>query len=127
MLLTVNQVFANAGNNVSICKGDSGLLFGTALGNFAWQKKAGIIDTNVLSTYVKPISTSSFVLQSTNGTCLKTDTVLVTVFSPTSNANSNQNICLGDSVQLNGIANGNYSWYPRIGLADGLIRELYYQ
>ena len=70
-----------------------------------------------------PTVTTSYILTVTNGfNCVDKDTVLVTVNPlPPVDAGTNQIICNGASIQLNGTGALNYSWSPAATLNNGLI------
>ena len=123
--VNVNQVAAQLGSDTSVCFSDSIRLVASAIGNFAWQTNAGIADTTLLNPFVKPQNSSSFILESRSGLCLKRDTINVQVYRPISNASTNQNICLGDSIQLNGTGYNLLKWYPSLGLADSNVANTF--
>jgi gliding motility-associated-like protein len=123
--ILVNQVFVQLGKDTSICKGDSIQLNATALGSFLWQTNASLTNPNQLSPYVKPQTSTQYILESTSGTCTKRDSINITVFAPVSNASTSQTICLGDSIQLNGSGANTLKWYPKLGLTDSLISNTF--
>lgn len=123
--IIVNQVFVQLGRDTSICKGDSIQLNATALGSFLWQTNASLTNPNQLSPHVKPQTSTQYVLESTSGTCTKSDSINITVFAPVSNASTDKTICLGDSVQLNGTGYNLLKWYPKSGLTDSLAANTF--
>lgn len=123
--ILVNQVFVQLDKDTSICKGDSIQLNATALGSFLWQTNASLTNPNQLSPYVKPQTSTLYILESTSGTCTKRDSINITVFAPVSNASTSQTICLGDSIQLNGTGANTLKWYPKLGLTDSLLANTF--
>ncbi|MES2726941.1 MAG: PKD domain-containing protein [Bacteroidota bacterium] len=117
----VNQVSVQSGADTSLCFGDSIRLTASAVGNIAWQKNSSIADTTILNPFVKPQNTTLYILEARSGLCVKRDTVNVQVYHPTSNAITDQAICLGDSVQLNGTGYNLLKWYPGSGLTDSSL------
>lgn len=123
--VNVNQVSVQLGADTSLCYGDSIRLTATVIGNFAWQKIIGISDTTLLNPFAKPQITTNYILESRNGFCTKLDTINVKVYHPISNASTNQNICLGDSIQLNGTGYNLLKWYPSLRLADSNLANTF--
>ncbi len=121
----INQVQVQLGKDTSICKGDSIQLSATVIGSFLWQTNPSLTNPNQLSPFVKPQTTTLYVLEATSGACVKRDTINVTVFAPNSNASTDQNICLGDSIQLNGTGYNLLKWYPKSGLTDSLVANTF--
>ena len=119
----------DAGNDVSICLGDSVLLNGTttALPGYVslWQPNANVSSPNSLSTWVSPTSTTSYFLLVQRGTsCIGGDSVTVTVDVGSINAGSDTTVCFGDTVQLNAIGNGsNFSWTPTTSINQTNIQN----
>lgn len=123
--ILVNQVFVQLDKDTSICKGDSIQLNATAIGSFLWQTNPSLNNPNQLSPFVKPQTTTLYILEATSGTCTKRDSINITVFAPISNASTDQTICLGDSTQLNGTGYNLLKWYPKSGLTDSLTANTY--
>ncbi len=101
-----------AGNNVSMCEGDSVHLSGTGGVSYLWNP--GNITT--ASTYVTPTLTTTYTLSVTDANgCEAMDDVTVQVNSnPVLNPIPNRSICIGASTTLSANATGNvvYSWSP---------------
>jgi gliding motility-associated-like protein len=119
--ILVNQVFVQLDKDTSICKGDSIQLNATAVGSFLWQTNPSLTNPNQLSPFVKPKTTTLYILEATSGTCTKRDSINITVSAPISNASTDQTICLGDSIQLNGTGINLLKWFPKTGLIDSLV------
>jgi hypothetical protein len=107
VLVVVNSLpIVNAGIDQSICFGDSTTLFTSGSLNYSWSN--GIINGQPFVPY----STNNYVLTVTDvNLCINSDTVNVTVNSlPNVDAGNDFQICLGDSVILNGNGAQLYNW-----------------
>jgi gliding motility-associated-like protein len=114
----VTQVSSNAGLDKNICLGDSVQLNGSAIGAFKWKPTTYMSDSNLVSPYVKPASSISYILTVTQGTCSRADTVKVNVSNASAYAGLDKHICLGDSIQLDGVATGSFTWQPTTAMKD---------
>ncbi len=105
--VTVNQFpAANAGNNVSICLGDSVLLTATGGSTYLWSNGA-----NTSNTMVAPIVSTTYSVTVSDNGCEATDNVTVTVNAlPNVSAGNDVSICLGDDVTLTATGAVQYSW-----------------
>jgi phosphatidylethanolamine-binding protein (PEBP) family uncharacterized protein len=70
---------ANAGNDVAICKGSSTTLNGSGGGTYSWSPTGGLSNPNIANPVATPTATTTYTLTVTNGGCVSTDDVLVTV------------------------------------------------
>ena len=121
------QIFVNdipilsAGPDQFVCSGDSALLNATGNANsYSWDN--GYID----STTIQINDTTTYILTATSlAGCTDSDTV--TVFAlPLPNTFTGEtdgliNICLNDTVQLNGSGADTYLWTPNTFLSDPTI------
>jgi hypothetical protein len=97
-------------------------LHGTSIGTYWWESKAGLSNTAVLNPYVKPINSTYYVLTSFESSCIKHDTVKITVSTPLSlNASFNSEICFGEFIQLNATGGFNYNWIKSININDSTV------
>ena len=114
--------FADAGNDATICLGDSVQLGGSPTGpggsTFTWTPATGLSSTTVANPMAFPSSTTTYIVSVDNGICPTTDTVTVFVGSALINAGNDTTMCVGDSVQLNATGGVSYSWSPTIGLTN---------
>ena len=114
----------DAGNDVSICLGDSVLLSGTtnSLPGYIslWQPSTNVSSPNSMTTWVSPTTTTSYFLLVQRGTaCIGGDSITVTVDVGSIDAGNDTTICYGDTVQLNAIGTGtNYSWTPATNISQ---------
>ncbi len=102
----------NAGTNQTICDGASVLLSGSgagASGAYVWDN--GVINGN---SFVPSDSMICYVTGTNNNGCSNRDSLIINVNPlPLVFAGSDQSICQGDSVILNGaglVPNGTYTW-----------------
>ncbi len=105
--VTVNPLpNVNAGIDQTICVGQSVTLIGSGASTYVWNNS---VSQGVSFT---PTLTNTYTVTGTdvNG-CVNTDQVMVTVNSlPNVGAGSDQTVCVGTSVILNGSGAANYSW-----------------
>ncbi len=108
---TVNVITSiptiNAGNDVTLCSGDTVLLHATGNAqSYAWDN--GVTD----SVSFVPSSSVTYIATATDSIgCTNTDTVYVAVNSlPTVFAGSDFAICNSDSITLSGQGAVNYTW-----------------
>jgi gliding motility-associated-like protein len=110
--ITVNQnPVVDAGSDVSICEGGSIALNGAGTGTPVWSPASGLSSVGTLSTNASPSTTTTYTLTLTSNGCVGSDDVNVTVNPlPTANAGTDQAICIGDQVTLNGAGGSTMSW-----------------
>ena len=121
---------ANAGNDVSICPGNSAQI-GTApvAGlSYSWSPTTGLNDPNAARPLASPPNSILYTVTVTDTTggafCSSTDQVNVNVFNgPTADAGSDASICSGDCASIGNapVAGTTYSWSPSTGLSAANI------
>lgn len=121
VVITVPIVTANAGSDKSICYGDSIRLSGSAIGNFQWNTSNQLSDSTIVNPYVKPDSSTVFILTSSSNGCKITDSVIVQVNKPVANAGTDVVICKFDSIQLNANGSGNLAWFSAPEILDTTV------
>jgi hypothetical protein len=90
----------------------------TAAGTYAWSPATGLSATNIANPVATPVSTTTYTLTVSNGSCTASDTVTIAVLpAPTANAGSPVTICSGTSTTLNASGGITYSWSPSTGLS----------
>jgi len=105
--VTVNALpIVGAGPDQTICIGGSVTLNGSGATTYTWNN--GVIN----GTAFNPVLTNTYTVTGTNvNGCISTDQVLVTVNPlPIVGAGSDQTVCAGTAVTLNGLGASIYSW-----------------
>ncbi len=97
----------NAGNDVDICEGTSTQLNGSVLAaNFMWQPDPGLSNNLILNPIASPATTTQYILTADNGTCQKSDSVIVSVNKkPIADAGPDKVIIQGGATVLEGTSN----------------------
>lgn len=114
IIVIVNALpIVNAGNDITICIGNSTLLNATGATTYQWSN--GSSNGNS----VNPTLTTTYsVIGTDNNGCLNSDQLLVTVNAlPQVNAGPDQTICDGTQLVLNATGANNYTWNN--GLPNG--------
>ena len=123
------QPVADAGPEIHLCYGDTASLEGLGYGagpvyDFEWSPISGLSDSSVASPLAYPSLTTEYTLTVwSNGCPSFGDPVTVWVHTlPTPSAGNIQDICLGESAQLDAFADGDssatysYEWWPAASL-----------
>ncbi|MGJ8593025.1 MAG: T9SS type A sorting domain-containing protein [Aquaticitalea sp.] len=107
VVVTVNSLpTANAGADVSICRGTSVTLTASGGSGYLWSNGA-----STSSITVSPNNTTTYTVEVTENGCSSTDDVRVTVNPlPSVNAGNNITIYLGESATLTASGASSYSW-----------------
>lgn len=133
VLITVNpKLIVNAGANTLICYGKSTILGGspTATGGkspytYSWTPATGLSGISIANPKASPTSTTIYTLVVTDGSgCSVSGSLKVFVNPvPVIYAGSDDSICRGDSIIINGtsIYNYKYAWSPGKYLKDSTI------
>lgn len=116
--INVTNVFANAGQDVSICNGQNTQLFASGGTTYSWTPSAGLSNPNIANPVASPAATTTYIVTVTNNGCSATDAVVVNVTNVNANAGQNQTICSGSSVLLNATGGTTYLWSPSAGLSN---------
>lgn len=121
--ITVNDLpVVNAGQDTAICIGDVVQLNATGGPSWSWSPSLGLSDTAIANPVANPIITTTYTLTVDDGTCVNSDSVVVTVNPlPVADAGADVQFCVGDSVQLNASGGAFYSWTPSTGLSNDSV------
>ncbi|MBI5541954.1 MAG: gliding motility-associated C-terminal domain-containing protein [Bacteroidia bacterium] len=115
--VTVNNIIANAGNDQTVCFGQSVTLTATGGTTYNWDNS--ITQGIPFSPGVIGITTYTVTVTDANS-CTATDQVDVTVnISPSANAGTDQNICIGQTVTLTATGGITYTWDN--GILQGVL------
>ncbi len=106
-----------AGNDKTICLGDSVQLNGAGVGVPLWSPAYGLSNPNILNPKASPGSTRTYILTlSDGGTCVVRDTTIVTVIVGSINVGPDKTLCEGDSFVFTNTMSGNYTWSPNYAI-----------
>ncbi len=102
-----------------VCADDNTLLsaYSPTGFNYVWTPNYNISDDSIATPIISPDVTTNYICITTDALgCSKKDTVKVTVANNTfaATAASDNSICIGDTVLLNGTGGFVYSWTPTI-------------
>lgn len=122
---TIPLPTANAGNDSSVCLGDSIQLNGSGGGNYSWSPTDSLSDPNIADPIAYPSDSTTYqlVVNDING-CSDTDSVDIGVNPlPVADAGPDRYLCPGDSVQLTGSGGGSYAWTPDSTIDDSTVQN----
>ncbi|MBN2728096.1 MAG: hypothetical protein JXR53_02640, partial [Bacteroidales bacterium] len=105
---------------VGVCEGSSVDLLATGASSYVWSPATGLSSTTGNVVTASPSSTTTYTVTGTdiNG-CTGTAQILFEIFPlPIIDAGPNQEICLGESAQLQGSGAFIYEWTPAATLND---------
>lgn len=122
------------GLDTTLCQSDSALLCATATGagplyTYEWSPALGVNDSVLQCPSVSaPHTIDYFVVVTSNGCESVADTVRITIVPvPTVDAGNTGNICVGDSLRLQGQVqqglNVQFRWRPSLALSDSTILQ----
>jgi gliding motility-associated-like protein len=118
--VTLSTPTVNAGNDLTLCIGDSAILNGiTNTTNYAWSANYKISDTTILSPTIYPLIDTVYYLQVIDGLgCIAYDSVLVTINNlPTLIVSATPSpVCEGEQTRLQASGALTYQWTPSIGI-----------
>ena len=86
--ISVTQVSADAGPDHQIIQGGSAVLEGTAIGTINWTPPISLNNPSINFPTASPSGTTVYTLTATNGACIATDDVTVTVLQPINPTNT---------------------------------------
>jgi len=122
--VTVGNLVANAGNDATICPGDSANLQASGGTNYSWSPTTGLNNPNISNPKASPAVTTAYIVTVSDGVlCSATDTVTVYVHSVAVYVGKNDTICPKSSIQLNASDSIGYSymWTPSTNLSSTTI------
>ena len=94
--VTDNTVYIDDIGDFSVCPNDSIEVNIVTNGNsISWMPSVGVQDPNSANTFIKPISTTTYVLSVEDGNCMNKDTIHVNVHPavPQASVSSNNPLC----------------------------------
>jgi N-acetylneuraminic acid mutarotase len=110
---------ASAGEDQSICRGDSIRLTATGGPTVHWSPPDGLSCVDCVNPVASPQTTTTYIATvSSGGGCTASDTVIVTVNPlPVINAGGDTTICITETIELHASGGVTYHWSPADGLS----------
>ncbi|HHZ66145.1 MAG TPA: DUF2341 domain-containing protein, partial [Flavobacteriales bacterium] len=123
VIVTVSSALpiAGAGNDTTICEGNSVTLNGSGGVTYLWSPVTGLNDSSLANAIATPIVTTTYTLTAINGCGTDTDDMILTVNPLPVVSSTDTAICPGDSVQLLATGGVTYQWSPGASLSDSTI------
>lgn len=122
IIYIVDNINAVASNDTTICAGQSVTLSVNDADAYNWGPAIGLSCTTCQEPVATPVGTTTYIVFITIGTCIASDTVTIHVDNPTPvYAGSDQELCFGQSVQLNATNATSYTWTPSTGLSSTTV------
>lgn len=123
VITDISVAAVDAGIDLSVCLGDSIQLNGSSSStDFYWSPGGTLSDSALLDPYATPTTATDYILYAfTPVGCANSDTMSVSIGSPSITAGPDKFICEGASVMLEGAGGVAYSWLPTTDLDDPLI------
>jgi PKD repeat protein len=119
VVVSINSVIANAGQDISICSGTPGTLNASGGNEYFWSPESGLSNASIANPIANPSQTTTYqvlVLNSTNG-CSAIDSITVTVIGTDVTAGLDITVCPANTAQLLASGGSSYSWSPSINLS----------
>jgi gliding motility-associated-like protein len=112
--------FAYAGEDTSICQGDSIRMQASGGDTYIWDPDGSLNQNDIPDPWASPQITTTYVVQVTDAVGLiDTDTVTVFVhFRPTVLAGEDISVCKGVDAQLSASGTGDFAWFPQGQVID---------
>lgn len=103
--ITIGQLSINAGQDVSVCPGDTVVLSATGAQSYTWNNSV-INNQPFVAT-----QSGTYIATGVDGSCTDTDTLLINVLPlPQINAGNDTVLCAGGLVTLSASGGQNYTW-----------------
>lgn len=109
------ELSLSAGNDTTICQGDSILLKGSGGVGYLWSPSASVVCSTCQSTFAHPATSTTYYLYARDQqyNCSDTDEIVVTVLERGNVAvGDSLKICEGDVALLTAEGGIQYSWWP---------------
>ena len=113
----------DAGNNTTICTGDSIQLNATGAATYIWSPVTDLSDPTIADPFASPSTPTTYTVTGTdiNG-CVNVDSITISLHSlPTATISNDTTICIGDTAQLIASGGANYTWSPADSLSSTVI------
>ena len=126
--ILVNQIFADAGQDPSICFGDTVVIGGSPAGIpnalITWSPADSLSNPSAPNPFAYPTDSTTYVLtiEDTVNNCIATDSVSVNIFpAPNSGLPEQDFICPGFTKNIVAQGGVNYAWSNLPGISDTSI------
>lgn len=111
------HVPVEAGNDISVCEGISIILGGNPTGpssaSFQWTPNTFLSDDTVANPSLLNPQQGWYYVEVFVDTCHSIDSLSVSISPyPAADAGNDTSFCAGNTIQLNGLGNGNITWNP---------------
>jgi gliding motility-associated-like protein len=118
--ITNNLSITPIADPASICEGSSVQLQSQTNGTqFSWSPSTGLSAANISNPVASPVTTTTYYLTVTKGSCTGYDTVVVSVMpAPVPDAGPDGNICYGQSFIIQGSGGQSYEWSGASGFSS---------
>lgn len=119
VVVSINSINANAGQDISICSGTPGTLNASGGNEYFWSPSIGLSNATIANPIANPPQTTTYqvlVLNSTNG-CSAIDSITVTVVGTDVTAGLDITVCPANTAQLLASGGSSYSWSPSTNLS----------
>ncbi len=90
----------DAGEDATICNGNTIQLNGSAVGNITWTPAATLTDSSIPNPIASPIVTTTYILNVQNDLCIQSDTVTITIADKVDIAVEDIEICEGETAEI---------------------------
>lgn len=128
IVVTVNNLpVAKAGNDTSICIGNSAQIGGSPTGPpgsvYTWNPSGSLNNATLSNPVATPVISTSYIVSVTDAnSCVNSDTAEVTLFSAvTASASNDTSICKKDTIPLFASGGVSYNWNPLASLTAANI------
>jgi gliding motility-associated-like protein len=111
----------NAGSNLNVCDKDTAFFNVISNGTVRWSPFKYLSDSVGANVYSVPDSSIIYYLTANYLGCIARDTVDISVAFLPVDAGANQQICFGDSVQLQATGSASFVWIPTYRISDTSI------
>tara|TARA_B100001287_G_scaffold261698_1_gene250978 strand:+ start:20774 stop:27514 length:6741 start_codon:yes stop_codon:yes gene_type:complete len=119
--ISINQLpNISVSNDTSLCYGDTIKIFANGGSTYQWLNSDSINNVNTNNPDIWPNNSSLYSVVVTNdNNCSDTASINITVNQlPNVSAGNDQNICFGDTTQLNASGATNYTWSPSTNISS---------
>ncbi|MBC7388274.1 MAG: hypothetical protein H7329_03605, partial [Opitutaceae bacterium] len=121
--VTTNPVISINPSSATICSGSNTVLTASGATSYVWSPATGLSSSILANPTASPVSTTTYTVTGTTGSCSGKKTITVTV-NPTPSITINPGsptICAGSNTVLTASGATSYVWSPATGLSASNI------